>query len=153
MNQTKLFICPSLSLEDLCSDGDVRLVDHGTPYIFWENQWSPICGHYFWNNQVGAKLFCQKLGYQTGTFSRGSGQTYSMDSFRIGQCNTGDTWESCTGGCNDYQSGGACSNGVKCDQTQRVKITIECNGGESIKTTSCGGKILYSDISMIPTLP
>ena len=102
----------------------------------------PICGHYFWDNQEGAKLFCQKMGYHSGTFSgRGSGQKYSMDSFRIGKCNDGDNWESCSGGCNDYQGGGACSNNnhAKCDQTQGVKITIECSGGVSTARTSFRG--------------
>ena len=135
-----------LSLEGLCSNGDVKLEDDGTPFIFWDNQWSPICGHYFWDNQVGAKLFCQKMGYHSGTFSgRGSGQKYSMDSFKIGKCNSGDKWENCNGGCNDYQRGGRCSNrwyGAECDQNQEVKITIQCEGGGSIKTSSCRGKSL-----------
>ena len=121
------------------------LQDNNVPFIYWDNQWSPICGHYFWNNQQGAKLFCQKMGYPSGTVSgKGSEHKYSMDSFRIGQCNDGDTWENCTGGCNDYQVGGACSNGVRCDKDQGVKITINCEGGGSIKTSSCIGKMLYN---------
>ena len=102
----------------------------------------PICGSYFWDNQEGAILFCRKMGYYTGFFSgRGSGQKYDMDSFRIGKCKSGDEWESCSGGCNDYQVGGSCSNngGVKCDKEQAVKITIECSGGNSSKTSSCTG--------------
>lgn len=80
------------------------------------------------------------MGYLTGTFlGRGSEQKYSMDSFRIGRCNVGDEWESCSGGCNDYQVGGACSEGPKCDKNQGVKITINCKGGNSIKTISCAG--------------
>ena len=122
-------------------NGDVKLVDDGTPLIYWGNQWMPICGHYFWNNQDGAKLFCQKMGYHSGKMERRSGEKYSMDSFRVGQCNDGDNWESCSGGCNDYQGGDACSNNKngKCDQNQEVKITIECSGGESTATTSCRG--------------
>merc|ERR1719412_2849899 len=80
------------------------------------------------------------MGYSSGSFSgRGSGEMYDMDSFRIGKCKSGDKWESCSGGCNDYQGGGACSNnaGAKCDKDQAVKLTIECSGGDSIKTTSC----------------
>ena len=42
-----------------CSDGDVKLEADGTPLIFWDKVWSPICGHYFWDNQYGAKKFCQ----------------------------------------------------------------------------------------------
>ena len=109
----------------------------------------PICGHYFWDNQDGAKLFCQKMGYQAGKFSvRGSGQKYSMNSFKVGKCNRGDNWKSCTGGCNDYQGGGACSNNkpAKCDQNQGVKITIQCSGGESTARTSCRGIQLKKSI-------
>ena len=111
------------------SNGDVKLGTDGTPFIYWDNQWVPICGHFFWDNQEGAKLFCQKMGYMSGQFSgRGSWQKYSTDSFRIGKCNAGDEWESCSGGCNDYQKGSRCSNNrlAKCDKNQKVKITIKC---------------------------
>lgn len=103
----------------------------------------PICSHYFWDSQEGAKLFCKKLGYNSGKFSgRGSGLIYGVDSFRIGKCYRSDSWLSCTGGCNDYQAGGACRNNrdAKCDRNQAVKISIECSGGNSIKRSSCRGK-------------
>ena len=130
----------------MCSNGDVKLEDNGTPFVFWDNHWMPICGHYFWDNQDGAKHFCRKMGYSSGSFSgRGSGEKYDMDSFRIGKCKSADKWESCSGGCNDYQGGGVCSNngGAKCDKDQKVKITIECSGGDSIRTTSCRGNQIF----------
>ena len=132
----------------LCKNGDVKLEDDGTPLVYWGNSWMPICGHFFWDNQNGAKLFCQKMGYTSGKFSgRGSGQKYSLDSFKIGRCNARDEWESCSGGCNHYESGGKCNNswGSYCTKGQEVKITIQCSGGVKpkvkIKTTSCQGKI------------
>ena len=116
----------------------------------------PICGHYFWDNQEGAKLFCKKLGHNSGNFSgKGSGEIYSIDSFRIGKCNSGDKWESCSGGCNDYQVGGACSNNppVKCERDQAVKITIECKGGKSTQISSCTGTQLSKiEMGMLVTL-
>ena len=131
--------------EGRCSNGDVKLEADGTPLTFWDYHWIPICGHYFWDNQDGAKLFCKKMGYHSGTVSKVSGQKYDVESFRIGKCYEGDTWESCSGGCNDYEAGGECSNngyfgGAHCDKDQEVKIAIECIGGGSIKTTSCKGK-------------
>ena len=126
----------------LCSYGDVKLEDDGTPFVFWDNEWIPICGHYFWDNIHGANLFCRKMGYASGSLSgRGSGEKYGVNSFRIGKCNSGDEWESCSGGCNDYQSGGACENNGRahCDKDQGVKVSIECFGGGSIKATSCRG--------------
>ena len=38
--------------------------------IFWDDAWVPICGNGFWNNSVGSTLFCQKLGYESGTIDR-----------------------------------------------------------------------------------
>ena len=119
------------------------LEEDGTPIVFWNNQWMPICGHYFWNNQIGAKLFCKKMGFQSGRFSgRGSGEFYGGNSFRIGQCEQGDTWGSCSGGCNDYQRGGSCSDNVNatCDDSQAVKITINCSGGNNVEAWSRSGK-------------
>ena len=113
----------------------------------------PICGHFFWDNQNGAKLFCEKMGYTSGKLSgRGSGQKYSQDSFKIGKCNDGDKWESCSGGCNQYESGGKCNDswGSYCTKGQEVKMTIKCSGGVKpkvkIKTTSCQGKIFLGFI-------
>ena len=126
----------------LCSYGDVKLEEDGTPFVFWGNEWIPICGHYFWDNIYGANLFCRKMGYESGLLSRrGSGEKYGVNSFRMGKCKSGDKWESCSGGCNDYQSGGTCNNNGRahCDKDQAVKVSIECIGGDSIKTTSCRG--------------
>ena len=128
-----------------CENGDVKLEEDGTPIVFWGNSWIPICGHYFWDNQNGAKLFCQKMGYLSGKISdAGSGETYSQDSFKIGKCNDGDKWESCSGGCNEYESGGKCDESWSsyCTKDEEVKITIACSGEESIKTTSCRGRVL-----------
>ena len=126
----------------------MKLEDDGTPLVYWGNTWMPICGHFFWDNQNGAKLFCEKMGYTSGKFSgRGSGQKYSLDSFKIGNCNDGDKWESCSGGCNEYEAGGKCNDswGSYCTKGQEVKITIKCSGGVEpkvkIKTTSCQGTI------------
>ena len=123
----------------------MKLESDGTPLVFWDNSWMPICGHYFWDNQNGAKLFCEKMGYTSGKFNgRGSGDKYSQDSFKIGKCNDGDKWESCSGGCNEYESGGKCDEswGGYCTKDEEVKITIACSGEESIKTTSCRGRVL-----------
>ena len=110
--------------------------------VFWGNMWAPICGHYFWNNQIGANKFCQQMGYDSGLHSgRESGEFYVTDSFKIGQCNTDDPWKNCSGGCNDYQVGGRCTdsrNGV-CTARSPVKITISCSGNSS-KSSSCTGK-------------
>ena len=42
------------------------LKNGSNPLIFWNDIWSPICGHHFWNNHEGASKFCQKLGCNFG---------------------------------------------------------------------------------------
>lgn len=51
------------------ADGNVRLKDGKYPEISIDGMWSPICGHWFWESNIGAKLFCRKLNskYVYGT--------------------------------------------------------------------------------------
>ena len=125
-----------------CRNGDVKLDADRTPWIFWRGEWEPICGHWFWDNQEGARLFCQKLGYEDGTVER-KNDVYSRDSFMIGKCNAGDVWGNCLGGCNEYQKGNVCSGrGERCTSSEPVKISISCNGWNGKIRTSCGGNSL-----------
>ena len=131
-----------LSMQNVldCLNGDVKIDDDNTPMIYWKNNWVPICGHYFWNNLIGANKFCQKMGYHYGIIS-GKGGSYSVDSFKVGQCEFDDAWLRCTGGCNDYDMEGRCNDDVNvdCSAGQHVKMNITCIGNSS-KTTSCAGK-------------
>ena len=98
--------------------------------VCWNNYWSPICGHYFWNNNQGATKFCQRLGYSSGNLINHVSGVYATDSFKIGECKRYDPWLRCTGGCNDYELGGHCKGNphVKCSAGQTVKISISCSG-------------------------
>ena len=118
----------------------MQLEEDGTPYVYWNNSWNPICGHYFWNNQIGARLFCEKMGYTSGKhFGKDSRESYSVDSFKIGRCKEGDRIDRCSSGCNYYKLGGSCSYFGKssCEKGEPVKFSIECSGGGSIATSSC----------------
>ena len=143
------YVKPSYWDNSICSNGDVSLKDDGTPFIFWDGQWSPICGHYFWDNMYGANLFCKGLGYQYGELNV-SQKLYDVDSFRIGGCGVKDTWPECKSGCNDYQLGESCGNGnindagngnrdARCDANHSHKLVIDCSGGHTSKSTSCLG--------------
>ena len=117
-----------------CVDGNARLDSDGVPYFFWGGEWSPICGHYFWDNQEGAKAFCQELGFQGGKFNRAN-SAYSQDAIEIGKCAAGQTIDSCTSGSNQYKLTGWCKAG------HTVKITIACEGNkEGSAVSSCKGK-------------
>ena len=86
----------------------VRLNNDEIAEIYQHGKWIPICGHNFWNNNIGATLFCQQLGYETGIVKQESiAQQVSLpdDGFRIGECKTNDTWGQCTGSCNDHTVG------------------------------------------------
>ena len=113
---------------------------------------SPVCGHYFWNNQNGAKSFCKKLGYIDGTQNGfKSGQTYSEDAIRVGRCNPGEDLESCSNKCNDKELGNinekGCSN---CAAGQPVKITITCDGHvQNTKASTCRGKAIKREVIFI----
>ena len=100
------------------------------PLVFWDNQWHPICGYYFWNNNVAAKLYCNAVGYEFGEVEQKGEWNSTMDHFRIGQCNENDTLLKCTGGCNDYKVGGSCSNddNAVCKARNPAQFFLKCSG-------------------------
>ena len=77
----------------------------GNPYIYLEDAWRPICGHYFWDSNYGCNTICENLGYDSGTASSSSAaQTYTEDAYHVGRCNEDDNIFYCTGGSNFYDS-------------------------------------------------
>ena len=127
---------------DECNDGDVKLEANGTPKFFWSGKWSPICGHWFWNNQEGSKSFCKKLGYGGGTLTKSAG-TYLDDAIALGQCNVNEDLESCSVGCNDKTIGNGC---IDCRAGEKVSIMITCDGLDAgTSDSSCKG--MYYDFS------
>ena len=102
------------------------------PEIKLNGKWLPICGHYFWDNNYGAALFCQKLN-STYTFgsAKDSGIPLVSNGIKVGKCTSQDnSLSSCTGGCNDLQVGGECSDDAnsKCSIGQGAIVEIECFG-------------------------
>ena len=135
-----------------CSNGDVKWEDDKTPYIFWSGAWFPICGHRFWDNQIGAQKFCNILGYQNGEqWGEETARSYEVDAFRVGKCEEADDWfQKCTGGCNDYKVGGRCSDDShfnlispeNCGKEARVAIKITCFPPKMpFLKSSCVGKM------------
>ena len=114
----------------LVKDGAVRLQNCKDPEIFWNGKWAPICGHFFWDNNNGAKLFCQKMGLLNGKVKgQGSQSLLTDDAIRIGGCSDSDNQLfGCTGGCNDLKVGGHCTNndGAVCTKGHSTKVEIEC---------------------------
>ena len=124
-----------------CVNGDVRLHSDNRPDIFWDGKWSPICRQYFSKNQDGAKLFCAKLGYGSGSIRKLMGYKgrYKGDSFWIGQCKAGDVWPNCSAGCNDQTLGGRCTSDQYSSCTNNYKIKIFCGRNDTLLSSSCKG--------------
>ena len=106
--------------------GLVRLGDHKIAEVYFNNQWFPICGHWFLDNNVGVNLFCQQLGFETGEIKEKQLKLLS-DGLTIGQCLQGDTWLKCSqNDCNQLQVGGQCKNGGSCKKGQNAAVSIDC---------------------------
>ena len=109
----------------------VRLNNDEVAEIYQNEKWIPICGNWFWNNNNGATLFCQQLGYKFGIVKQESitrQVPLPDDGFRIGECKADDIWSQCTGGCNDYNIGGnRCGD---CRSGTMAGLKIECSNGK-----------------------
>jgi len=107
-----------------CKEWDVRLVKRsglrGTPEIFFDGEFHPICGHYFWDKQENAKSFCSKMGHTGGELFKIREQ-YWTDSVEI------RTW-------GQFYGDGLTSH---CSDEHAVSIEIECSGGSATQTSSC----------------
>ena len=91
------------------------------PEVRFGQDWYPICGHQFWNNNNGASTICKALGFSSGTLQRG--QPYDLDSMEVGLCNPGQPLDACTGGGNRW---GPPSTSGWCRKGQDAGITVTC---------------------------
>ena len=110
----------------------MRLVNVTHPEIKIDGIWVPICGHYFWENQNGAKLFCRKLGFANGEHKgRETGSLLSKPGYHVGYCKGSDTdLLSCTGTCATGEVGGTdCGN---CNAGQHAGVEIKCINDKSV---------------------
>merc|ERR1711881_521945 len=125
-----------MKCEEHCNVGDVKLEKDGTPMLFWKEKWSPICGHYFWDNQHGANTFCKKLGSPSGKQERASAK-YGEESIQIGRCNKDVDLTECT------------KKKSYCHAGDKVAIRITCEGLKSdTVSSSCGAT---ATTGVIPT--
>jgi len=118
-------------------DHCVKIDADGTPKYYWTNKYVPICGHWFWDNNNGAKSICQKLGYSNGALSR-TNQAYTEDAIMLGRCKSGENYQHCSEDCWSHMF--STPSGVEkfvgkvfqgcadCTAGQRVGIKISCTG-------------------------
>ena len=72
-----------------CSSGDVLQLGNGIPYLHNGSSFRPICNHCFHNTEYGANLFCQKVGYASGSFIKPEIKVYE-DPAVVGLCQETD---------------------------------------------------------------
>ena len=98
--------------------------------ICHEHQLVPICGHSFWENQNGARIFCKMLGKSGGKVENKK-EILQEDAYIVGKCGNQDTdLTGCNGGCNEHTVGGSCSRWI-----------VSCNKGSTgLPRISCSGK-------------
>ena len=107
----------------------MRLGKNQIAEALFNGQWVPICGHFFWNNNIGASLFCQQLGFEYGSIKERL--ILPIDGLRVGLCLHGDKWLQCShDSCNQLEVGGHCNNGGQCTKGQKAGVSIECTGGK-----------------------
>ena len=116
----------------ILSEGSVRLGSDDIAEVYFNEKWVPICGHWFWDNNIGATLFCQKLGFESGAIN----ERFKLknDGLRVGKCDSGDSWLQCSR-CGELQVGGQCDGGGNCNRGQTAAFSISCfdEGMENIK--------------------
>ena len=92
--------------------------------VYFDGQWVPICGHMFWDNNVGINLFCQEFGFDSGVV-KDRNLALQKDGLRVGRCETGDAWLECSRGCGQLEIGGSCNWG-SCTKGSDGGIAIKC---------------------------
>ena len=100
------------------------MVDGKFPWVKWAGKWSPICGHWFWNNNYGATLFCKKLDskYTSGTIKRRTDRPLKDNGLKIGSCGSTDKdLDKCTAGGNTLST-----TKSGCAKDEKASVEINC---------------------------
>ena len=107
--------------------GSVRLGENQIAEVFFNEQWVPICGHVFWDNNFGSDLFCQQKGFKSGKIAHKI--PLKADGLRVGSCNAGDTFLGCSEAKNNQMGlGGDKWNCNSKNGNGNAGIVINCEG-------------------------
>ena len=104
--------------------------------------------NYFWDNNVGASLFCQRLGFESGTIKKKHLRLPS-GGLRVGRCNAGDKLFQCSDPkCNQLEIGGKCNGNshALCTKGKSAAVSINCFGsGTSLNLSNIYWVSPYQD--------
>ena len=122
------------STRSTCHGTKLSSYPSGNPYIYIEDAWRPICGHYFWDNDNGCDTICTNLGYDSGTTSSSSsGQTYDEDAYSVGKCEEDENIFYCTGAQNFYDTEPL----TGCTSGNPISVTCTCSGNNGGSAFEC----------------
>ena len=126
-----------------CIDGNFDVAfDHANdPKVYYGGRFVRICGDHFWDNNNGANVFCQQLGYEAGTIVKSSGVARNgEDALYVGECpSSAKSLSDCKG---DPNAAGVKSIKKHEDCTASVPFAIQCTGvlpGRETRTSTCIG--------------
>ena len=107
--------------------GQTVALEGKQPKICYEGRLVPICGHYFWDNNFGARLFCQMLGRSGGIVSQPRFAS-DVNFYIVGKCSSTDTHiTSCSAGANTRTLGGKAATS-NCNKGAKAGAYISCDG-------------------------
>lgn len=131
-----------------CKDGDVGISKNSPlkggvelwPEVFHGGKFHPICGHFFWDNNRGANMFCKKMGFAHGGRQHRRNK-FKVDSMPVGKCGKkaekrGDL-RKCNAGGNAWGNFGYRRGW--CKAGKKIGVSVICNGSPNKegKRNSC----------------
>jgi len=120
-------------------NGEILEDEEFTPWILYDSEWYPICGHWMWDNNAAATLFCKKLGFDAGVVNKRMNK-FSKDAMPVGACGKGETdLTACTAGGNSF--GDFSWGGGTCKVGHKIGIAVSCSGGSSSSHTTNSCKV------------
>ena len=113
------------------------------PWVLYsDGEFHPICGHWFWNDEVGADTFCRNLGYQSGVRDpqyNDNKAIFSTNAVPVGNCNVDEDLDACTGGGNVWNDMNTENN--YCHAGKSVGMKVKCSGvpaeGNNCQNNNC----------------
>jgi len=132
---------PNFFQSEPCINGDVRLDDYpkGSPEVYADGEWIPVCGHYFTDSNAGAVLICKSMGFNSGRVTQ-QGIPLARDGFVIGRCEDNDAHHlSC-------DRGDAVSLAAACRAGSKSGVVIECDGG-TLNPQCVGSLTVFEDVA------
>jgi hypothetical protein len=119
-----------------CEDWSPRLVSPDTGaasypegalevYLESKQDFVPVCGHHFWDNQYGAITACKKMGYSGGeTWHSQPFDPGSRAPVFAGKCAENEA----PGSCSTVQSWDGCEVGETCPHCSASWVKVTCHG-------------------------